>query len=231
MTPPVIPPPDGGLPVEHRTDAGHYNEVGCPAAGGAGQSFGRNCPGYAPHKRREMTPDPFLVAQKLLARRPSGPDNAYFKPAGAQLNILAAAWIQAMTHDWMDHVEGGETELSGGREHGCPMARFKFNHTGGVPGANGHPAYPNRRTHWWDVSFVYGSDSGTVGRTRTGEGGHIHAGERGVMGHAPNGVISTGDNKNSWVGVSLLQALFSMEHNSIADEIAEAHPAWNGEII
>lgn len=26
------------------------------------------------------------------------------------------------------------------------------------------------------------------------------------------------------------QALFSMEHNSIADEIAIAHPAWNGEI-
>ncbi|CAN0457256.1 unnamed protein product, partial [Laminaria digitata] len=73
------------------------------------------------------------------------------------------------------------------------------------PGANGHPAYPNRRTHWWDVSFVYGSDSDTVGRTRTGEGGRIHAGEGGVMGHAPNGVISTCDNKNSWVGVSLLQ--------------------------
>lgn len=74
-----------------------------------------------------------------------------------------------------------------------------------MPGKNGHPAYPNRRTHWWDVSFVYGSDADTAQRTRTWEGGKIHAGIDGVMGHNPDGVISTGDNKNSWVGVSLLQ--------------------------
>ena len=97
VTPPVIHSPVGGLPVEHRTDAGYYNEVDCDAAGGAGEAFGRNCPAYPVQKRREMTPDPFLVAQTLLARRPSGPNNVYFKPAGAQLNILAAAWIQAMT--------------------------------------------------------------------------------------------------------------------------------------
>lgn len=97
MTPPSVPPPpDGETPVYHRTITGHYNELGCPAAGAAGQSFGRNCPGLPPGARRVNTPDPFLVAQKLLARRPSGPNNAYFKPAGDQLNILAAAWIQAM---------------------------------------------------------------------------------------------------------------------------------------
>lgn len=97
VTPPAVPPPpDGETPVYHRTITGHYNEEACPAAGAAGQSFGRNCPGYAPGARRVNTPDPFLVAQKLLARRPSGPNNAYFKPAGDQLNILAAAWIQAM---------------------------------------------------------------------------------------------------------------------------------------
>lgn len=97
VTPPIVPPPPpDGTPVKHRTATGHYNETACPAAGGAGQAFGRNCPGYAPGARRENTPDPFLVAQKLLARRPSGADNSYFKPAGDQLNILAAAWIQAM---------------------------------------------------------------------------------------------------------------------------------------
>eukprot|EP00904_Undaria_pinnatifida_P006812 jgi/Undpi1/3260/HiC_scaffold_15.g06634.m1 len=233
VTPPVVPPPPGGvLPVNHRTDAGNYNEIDCPSAGSAGQAFGRNCPGYPPNKRRELIPDPFVVAEKLLARRCSGPDSTYFKPAGAQLNILAAAWIQAMVHDWMDHTEGAEIELTAGAAaSGCPMAKFNTRTTASVPGVNGHPAYPNRRTHWWDVSFVYGSDSDTVGRTRTGEGGRVVAGEGGVMEHADNGVISTGDTKNSWVGVSLLQALFSMEHNSIADEIAIAHPAWNDEEI
>lgn len=69
----------------------------------------------------------------------------------------------------------------------------------------GHPAYLNRRTHWWDVSFVYGSDPETVRRTRTHQGGKIHAGRDGIMGHNADGTISTGDNKNSWIGVSLLQ--------------------------
>lgn len=80
-----------------RTETGHYNEIDNDAAGGALQAFGRNCPGYAPSARRVLTPDPFLVAEKLLARRESGSNRDYFKPAGAQLNIMAAAWIQAMT--------------------------------------------------------------------------------------------------------------------------------------
>ncbi|CAN0517501.1 unnamed protein product, partial [Ectocarpus sp. 8 AP-2014] len=96
---------------------------------------------------------------------------------------------------------------------------------------NNHQAYRNPRTHWWDVSFVYGSDEETLGRTRTFKGGKILAGSSGVMDHTPEGNIASGDNKNSWVGVSLLQALFSMEHNSIADEIAAAHPTWDDEEI
>lgn len=76
---------------------------------------------------------------------------------------------------------------------------------------------------------MYGSDDETLARTRTGEGGKINAGADGVLSHSPDGVIQTGDNKNSWVGVSLLQALFSMEHNSIAEEMAAAHPAWTGD--
>lgn len=100
--------------------------------------------------------------------------------------------------------------------------------TGEKPSTNGHPAYQNPRTHWWDVSFVYGSDEETLRNTRTYEGGRIDAGRDGVMPHNPDGTIVTGDNKNSWVGVSLLQCLFAMEHNSIADEMAAAHPAWTG---
>ncbi|CAM9858665.1 unnamed protein product [Ectocarpus sp. 4 AP-2014] len=232
VNPPVVPPPPaGGVPVYHRTVTGHYNELDCPAAGGANEALGRNCPGYAPGSRRENIPDPFLVAQKLLARRPSGPNKDFFKPAGAQLNILAAAWIQAMVHDWVDHTEADPTELSGGAAHGCPMNKFKFKKTGATASTNNHQAYRNPRTHWWDVSFVYGSDEETHGRTRTFKGGKILAGSDGVMNHTPEGNIASGDNKNSWVGVSLLQALFSMEHNSIADEIAAAHPTWNDEEI
>ena len=33
-----------------------------------------------------------------------------------------------------------------------------------------------------------------------------------------------GDNKNSWIGVALLQELFVKEHNWIADQIAKEYP-------
>lgn len=82
--------------MKHRMATGHYNEIECPHAGAAGIAMGRNCPGYAPGSRREMIPDPHLVSQKLLQRRPSGANQDYFKPAGDQMNILGAAWIQAM---------------------------------------------------------------------------------------------------------------------------------------
>jgi alpha-dioxygenase len=45
-----------------------------------------------------MSPDPVVVATKLLARKE-------YKDTGKQFNILAAAWIQFMVHDWIDHLE------------------------------------------------------------------------------------------------------------------------------
>jgi len=45
-----------------------------------------------------MSPDPFVVVTKLLSRRE-------YKDTGKQFNILAAAWIQFMVHDWIDHME------------------------------------------------------------------------------------------------------------------------------
>lgn len=44
------------------------------------------------------TPDPMVVATKLLARRK-------FLDTGKQFNMIAASWIQFMIHDWMDHLE------------------------------------------------------------------------------------------------------------------------------
>jgi hypothetical protein len=37
--------------------------------------------------------------------------------------------------------------------------------------------------------------------------------------HAENGVALLGDVRNSWVGVSILQALFVKEHNAVCDAI------------
>eukprot|EP00392_Amoebophrya_sp_AT5.2_P018631 g19208.t1 len=52
-------------------------------------------------------PDMGRIAERLLAREPENPAESVgsgaFRPAGEQLNVLAAAWIQFQAHDWVDH--------------------------------------------------------------------------------------------------------------------------------
>ncbi len=89
-----------------------------------GAPIGRNMPATPKHLRDQFgKPDVQMVAQRLLAREE-------FKPAGNQLNIIAASWIQAMVHDWIGHFDGDETlTLDKGKENGCPFASFKFKNT------------------------------------------------------------------------------------------------------
>ena len=51
-----------------------------------------------------------------------------------------------------------------------------------------------------------------------------------AMAERRDGTYIAGDNKNSWVGVALLQELFIKEHNWIADQIA-AEAAKEGKVM
>ena len=44
-------------------------------------------------------------------------------------------------------------------------------------------------------------------------------GDDGLLLHDENGVPLSGDVRNNWVGVSILQALFVKEHNVVCDAI------------
>ena len=50
------------------------------------------------------------------------------------------------------------------------------------------------------------------------------------MAERKDGTYKAGDNKNSWVGVALLQDLFIREHNWVADQIA-AEAAKEGKVM
>src|SRR3712207_7700942 len=66
--------------------------------GMAGTRFGRNVPlpeTFGEAEPALMSPSPRLVAKRLLAREE-------FVPAST-LNLLAAAWLQFMVHDWFSH--------------------------------------------------------------------------------------------------------------------------------
>jgi hypothetical protein len=151
----------GSLEIySYRDDDGWGNDVNHPDAGAQGATIGRNMAYIPTHAVAPLEdPHPQLVAQKLLARRPQENNPSGFLPAGMQLNVMAAAWIQAMIHDWQDHELCQDldkrVELAHGTARKCPLATFKLRPTQNL-GGNGAHVYTNTRTGWWDASFVYG---------------------------------------------------------------------------
>lgn len=222
---PVKPVPCGKKapirPPTARPDDGFGTDWKNPTTAMEGAPIGRNMPALPRHLRDPHgKPDVQMVAQRLLARE-------QFTPAGDQLNILAASWIQAMVHDWIGHFDGKETLTldEGLDDEGkslCPFAKspFRFKNTKIVE-MDGDFVSNSERTNWWDASFVYGNNSAQVEAARTKEGGKMvtstipHA-----MAEREDGTYIAGDNKNSWVGVALLQDLFIKEHNWVAEQIA-----------
>ncbi len=71
-----------------------------------------------------LKPDPQVISRKLFTRAQSHPEDATqdracratrstancdYK-ARVQFNVLAAFWIQFMTHDWFSHLEEGHNQ-------------------------------------------------------------------------------------------------------------------------
>lgn len=235
-TTPTDPPatlPDSERPL-YRAANGYGNDGADAYAGTTGATIGRNLPEIAEASRETMAyPEPQLVAQKLLARR-AGPHTPYasgFRPAGLQLNIMAAAWIQAMIHDWQDHEldHSGTVNFPDGAKHGCPLHEFAVEPTrNAAPAGSGATAYLNPRTAWWDASFVYGQNAEAVAKARTMSGGKLRV-DVGMLPIDGDGTVPVGDQRNTWAGVTLLQDLFAREHNMIADAIAAAEPELDDE--
>jgi len=97
---PVAEPLDDKRYVNARHSDGKFNSLEMPLMGCAGMRFGRNFPRQycqKPTEEQLMTPNPRVVSERFMKRKPGG-----FIPA-TTLNLLAAAWIQFQTHDWFNH--------------------------------------------------------------------------------------------------------------------------------
>ena len=147
-----------------RTADGTYNDLKCPRMGSAGIRFGRNVPleETFPDTANLMNPSPRRVSRELLTR-------TTFQPA-TFLNVIAAAWIQFMVHDWFVHKKGTwslthDIPLDEGDDwHERPMRVPKTPADAPkVEGSKRPPAYINENTHWWDGSHVYGSSPAAPG--------------------------------------------------------------------
>ena len=122
--------------IRFRTLTGTCNDIRNPLMGSTHQLFARNVEfntTFPDLGLNEMTknrhgdrlgllkPDPQVISRKLFTRTQSHPDrcrNGYGLPGGAKeaeceykkapfFNVLAAFWVQFMTHDWFAHLEEG----------------------------------------------------------------------------------------------------------------------------
>lgn len=122
--------------IRHRTLTGICNDVFNPAMGSSGMLFARNVqfeqtfPDISsdPYARARhggrislLHPDPQLISRELFTRRQSDPtacNRGQGMPDASPMascdyqaapffNVLAAFWIQFMTHDWFSHMQEG----------------------------------------------------------------------------------------------------------------------------
>src|SRR6185437_6901653 len=173
-----------------RTPDGSWNNLSNPKEGAAGVRFPRNVAhsaGWPESGPRLMTPNPLEISRTLLTRGPEGIKTVPF------LNMLAAAWIQFMVHDWVSH----RTNRTGGM-HEVPVpadhpARRQYHqtkmfvpktmadptrsvHDEGLP-----PTFINEVTSWWDASQIYGSDHATALSLRSMVDGKLKLDTRGFL--------------------------------------------------
>jgi len=245
--PPPVPSPDGLDVRGARTADGSYNDLDRPWMGMAGARFGRNMPlqdTFGEQSPILFEPSPRLVSNKLLARHE-------FVPV-PHLNVLAAAWIQFMVHDWLSHgpnqKDAKPHEIPLPPDDDWPEGRMPVLPTDPDrthPEDAGRPvAYTNVETSWWDGSQVYGSSLARQRLIRTDPVTGTFR-EDGKIGLQPDGSLPlenatlrgkpsprlelSGVNGNWWIGLSVLHRLFSLEHNAIVDRLCVDYPTASGE--
>ncbi len=196
-----------GQLIRHRTVTGICNDLRNPLIGATGQLFARNVefdttfPRLAwneilqnRHGNRLglLKPDPQLISRKLFTRKQTQPDKCNegqgltgaakeahcdYK-AAPFFNVLAAFWIQFMTHDWFSHlVEGhnqseymkvGCDDPSTGCRPGDRMEKAyvaqdgqpgTFTYQGKTYHKRAPKTFSNNVTAWWDASQMYGYDA------------------------------------------------------------------------
>ena len=228
--------------VSHfRTADGSWNNLADPKEGAAGTRFLRNVEmaSIRPESGEQLlSPNPREISRRLLSR-PLGADGRPAMQEVPFLNLLAAAWIQFMNGDWINH---GEIYFNDVIEVPLPeddAARTRYWQTKMFVGRSQRDptrsdgvevaaaSAINEVTHWWDGSQIYGSDQATQDLLRSHAGGKMRINVDGTLPLDAKGVEETGFKRNWWVGLAMLHTLFVREHNAICDELQAAYPEWD----
>ena len=225
----TVPPPADLDPAirEARTTDGTSNDLQYPRMGAVGCRFGRNVPlqHTVPDTANLLVPNPRTVSRELMTRE-------QFQPATI-LNLLAAAWIQFMVHDWFVHKRSTTDFIDVPTGPGDDFGKLRVPRSVPEPapaGSTRPPAYANLNSHWWDASQVYGCDREMAAKLRTQNNGKLRIEPTGLLPVDPEtGVNFSGFTDNWWIGLAMLHTLFTLEHNYICDLLAHNNPRWTDE--
>ncbi len=220
--------------LTERTADGTYNDLENSAMGMAGSRFGRNIPiesTFPEPKPAILTPSPRTVSLELLTRE-------RFQPA-TTVNILAAAWIQFMVRDWFSHGTSPkdnpwQIELRDDDpwpEHPMKILRVPSDPTRPANSSNLPPTYINTETHWWDASQIYGSSKEQEALRRSGRDGELIIGSNGLLQLPSDPNLNPALVPGWWLGMEMMQTLFTLEHNAICGRLRVEYPSWSDDDI
>jgi hypothetical protein len=229
--PPVAPPaPDVRT---NRTLDGTYNDLSQPRMGMAGSRFGRNVPVECTEPEpmpRMMQPSPREVSRALLTRDKLIP--------ATSVNALVATWLQFMIRDWFSHGTGPKDnpwEIPVTDDDPWPVRPMQVMRTRSdptaPPGGNHPPTHANTQTPWWDASQIYGTTPQQQQLIRTGQDGKLRVGADGLPPMPDDPAIDPRIVPGFWLGLLMMQTLFTLEHNSICDRLRAEYPQWSDDEI
>ncbi len=228
--PPALPP---RTPADLTTRSidGTYNDLDHPRAGMAGSRFGRNVRlevARRPSPREVLEPSPRRVSLELMTRHEF--------IAAESVNALVAPWLQWMIRDWFSHgqsppdnpwqVELDDDDPWPQRPMSIPRTMDDPTRASAEP--TSPPTFVNTATHWWDASQIYGTSKEYQRAVRTGVHGTLHVNPDGSL-PVPMGDGSPTQEPGFWLGLVMMQTLFTREHNAVCDMLHESYPSFSDE--
>lgn len=232
VPPPPLPAPTPGVHTGRTTD-GSYNDLEHPRAGMAGTRFGRNVRFEAaatPSRTDVLEPNPRRLSLELMTRTDL--------IAAESVNALVAPWLQWMIRDWFSHGQSPvddpwQVDLTA--DDPWPERPMTIRRTPADPTrAPGEPTSPptfiNTCSHWWDASQIYGTTEDYQRAVRTGVNGTLHVRPDGSL-PVPEGEGGPTQEPGFWLGLVMLQTVFTLEHNAVCAALHEAYPGYGDEEV
>ena len=94
------------------------------------------------------------------------------------------------------------------------------------------PTFVNTSSHWWDASQIYGQSLDYQTFVRAGHDGKLRVEPDGSLPLPPGKTDGNPtEEPGFWIGLAMLQTLFTYEHNAVCDMLRGNYPTWNDEEV